>query len=115
LGFWHLSAVAWYTTRSFCKPQKMESVGRLAGGIAHNFNNLLTAIGGYVELARQTLAPTDPIHEDLQAIQSATHRAKILIRQLLAFARKQVLTPEVLNLNDLILSIDKLLRLSIGE
>jgi signal transduction histidine kinase len=95
--------------------QKMESIGRLAGGIAHDFNNLLTAIVGYAELADAALAPADPVHGDLQAIRDAADRATALTRQLLAFARKQILDSQVLDLNGLILNLDRLLRRLIGE
>ncbi|MBE7473522.1 MAG: hybrid sensor histidine kinase/response regulator [Anaerolineae bacterium] len=95
--------------------QKMECVGRLSGGVAHDFNNLLTAIGGYTELVRDALTPTHPAYPDLETIHSATQRAKILVRQLLTFARQQPLAPQVLNLNELILNLDKLLRRLISE
>jgi two-component system, cell cycle sensor histidine kinase and response regulator CckA len=99
----------------FRHAQKMEGIGRLAGGVAHDFNNLLTAITGYAELARDTLAPDDPLDGDLQAILDAANRATALTRQLLVFARKQVLEPQVLQLNELVLNLDKLLRRLIGE
>jgi signal transduction histidine kinase len=99
----------------FLQAQKMEGIGRLAGGVAHDFNNLLTAITGYAGLARDTLTPTDPLHDDLEAILEAANRAAALTRQLLIFARRQVLEPRVLNLNDLVLNVDKLLRRLIGE
>jgi nitrogen-specific signal transduction histidine kinase len=95
--------------------QKMESIGRLAGGIAHDFNNLLTVIIGNTGLALETLAPNDPVREDLQAIQAASHRATGLTHQLLAFARKQILEPRVISLNALIVEMDKLLRRLIRE
>jgi nitrogen-specific signal transduction histidine kinase/CheY-like chemotaxis protein len=95
--------------------QKMESVGQLAGGIAHDFNNLLTAITGYAELGRDTLPPDHPTQHDLSEILTATGRARNLTRQLLAFARKQIIAPQVVNLNNLMLDIDKLLRRLIGE
>jgi nitrogen-specific signal transduction histidine kinase len=95
--------------------QKMESVGQLAGGVAHDFNNLLTAISGYADLARATLQPVDAAQGDLEEIQKAVQRASGLTRQLLAFARKQVIAPRILNLNDLIIDVGKLLRRLIGE
>jgi two-component system cell cycle sensor histidine kinase/response regulator CckA len=95
--------------------QKMETIGRLAGGIAHDFNNLLTAITGYAELALVALPAEDLLYDDLQAILDATERATALTRQLLAFARKQVLAPHILDLNDLTRNLDKLLRRLIGE
>jgi two-component system, cell cycle sensor histidine kinase and response regulator CckA len=99
----------------FLQAQKMESVGQLAGGIAHDFNNLLTAIAGYAEMARDSTSIDDMIRSDLDEILKAAGRATSLTRQLLAFARKQNIEPHALNLNDLILEIDKLLRRLIGE
>jgi PAS domain S-box-containing protein len=95
--------------------QKMEGIGRLAGGIAHDFNNLLTAIVGYAEFAQAALSPEDPISADIEQILRAAHRAAELTRQLLAFARKQLIEPRVINLNDLVLGMDKMLRRIIGE
>jgi two-component system cell cycle sensor histidine kinase/response regulator CckA len=95
--------------------QKMEGVGRLAGGIAHDFNNLLTAIAGYTELVLDSLALADPLRADLEEIRKSTDRATALTRQLLAFARKQVIEPHVFNLNDLLFDMDRLLRRLIGE
>jgi two-component system cell cycle sensor histidine kinase/response regulator CckA len=95
--------------------QKLEGIGQLAGGIAHDFNNLLTAIGGYADLIGDAL-PSDPrMRSDLEEIQKAVTRASALTRQLLAFARKQIIEPRVLNINDLIGDMDKLLRRVIGE
>jgi PAS domain S-box-containing protein len=99
----------------FLQAQKMEGIGRLAGGVAHDFNNLLTVITGYVELARDMLAPSDQIYGDLEAIRDAADRAAALTHQLLAFARQQILNSRILNLNDLVLNLDKLLRRLIGE
>ncbi len=95
--------------------QKMEIVGRLAGGVAHDFNNLLTAISGYAELVLAEAPPDTVVRDDLQEILKAAGRAATLTRQLLAFARKQIIEPQVLNLNDMIGNIDKLLRRLIGE
>ncbi len=94
--------------------QKMESIGRLAGGIAHDFNNLMTAILGYASLAQMSLPSEGELSADLQRIQQAARRASELTQQLLAFARKQIAEPKIVNLNDLILDIDKMLRRLIG-
>jgi two-component system cell cycle sensor histidine kinase/response regulator CckA len=99
----------------FLQAQKMESVGRLAGGVAHDFNNLLTAIVGNLELALELLPPDHPACADLHEIEKAAERATSLTRQLLTFARTQTIAPRVLNLNDLIDNMDKLLRRLIGE
>jgi signal transduction histidine kinase/ActR/RegA family two-component response regulator len=95
--------------------QKMESIGRLAGGIAHDFNNLLTAILGYVELSRQSVAEADPLAADLREIEMASRRGAELTRQLLTFARRQVVEPRPVNLNDLAQSVSRLLTRLIGE
>jgi len=95
--------------------QKLEAIGRLAGGIAHDFNNLLTAIGGYTELLSLSLPDDSALRSDLEEIQRAVQRATNLTSQLLAFARKQIIEPRILNLNDLIVEMDKLLRRVIGE
>jgi two-component system cell cycle sensor histidine kinase/response regulator CckA len=95
--------------------QKMEAVGTLAGGIAHDFNNLLTAIMGYSGLALDELPPDDPRYNDIQGIQKTAQRAADLTRQLLAFARRQVVEPRILDLNELILNMGKMLRRLIGE
>ncbi len=95
--------------------QKMEAVGRLAGGIAHDFNNLLTAIMGYADLLLSDLAPEDPRREELDEIRKAADRATNLTRQLLAFGRRQVLSPKVLDLGALVTDMAPMLRRLIGE
>jgi PAS domain S-box-containing protein len=99
----------------FRQAQKMEAVGRLAGGIAHDFNNLLTVINGYSQLIFNRLPVTDPNRLRLAEIQKAGERAASLTRQLLAFSRKQMLQPEVVNLNTLLTELLKLLQRLIGE
>jgi two-component system cell cycle sensor histidine kinase/response regulator CckA len=94
---------------------KMEAVGRLAGGIAHDFNNLLTAIAGNLELARLGLRPADPLDVYLDEASRATERAASLTRQLLAFSRRQIIEPKVLNLNQLVGNLRSMLERLIGE
>ena len=95
--------------------QKMESVGSLAGGVAHDFNNMLTVILGHTELALNATAPGEALHEDLTEVHKAAARSANLTRQLLAFARKQTIMPEVLDLNEVIEDMLKMLRRLIGE
>jgi PAS domain S-box-containing protein len=95
--------------------QKMEAIGRLAGGIAHDFNNLLTVITGYSEVALSRLNQDDPLHMELKEIKQAGHRAATLTSQLLAFSRRQVLQPKVLDLNVVVTNLEKLLHRLIGE
>jgi len=95
--------------------QKMEAVGRLAGGIAHDFNNILTAITGHADLLLEDLGHHDPRRADVDEIRRSAERAAGLTRQLLAFSRQQVLQPKVVDLNALVLDMDKLLRRLIGE
>ena len=95
--------------------QKLESIGLLAGGIAHDFNNLLTAINGYSELGLRKLKPEDALRHNFEEIKKASDRATGLTRQLLAFSRKQVLKPKILDLNEVISEIEKMLRRLIGE
>lgn len=95
--------------------QKMEAIGTLAGGIAHDFNNMLTAIMGYAGLAIDTLPPDHPIYADIEGIQRIAQRAAELTSQLLAFARRQMIEPQVVNLNNLLLSMSQMLGRLIGE
>jgi PAS domain S-box-containing protein len=95
--------------------QKMEAVGRLAGGIAHDFNNLLTVINGFSSLLLQDLGPQDLRRGALEGIGKAGERAAELTRQLLAFSRKQVLAPQVINLNTLVADMEQLLRRALDE
>jgi two-component system, cell cycle sensor histidine kinase and response regulator CckA len=94
---------------------KMEAVGRLSGGVAHDFNNLLGVIIGYSQLFKRKLDPQSPLREHAEEIEKAGQRAAALTRQLLAFSRQQVLTPAVLNLNDLVAEMLKMLPRLIGE
>jgi CheY-like chemotaxis protein len=93
----------------------MEAIGRLAGGIAHDFNNLLTAILGYADLALNQLSVDDPVSRDVQEIRAAGTSAASLTRQLLAFSRKQMLQPEVIDLNTIVLRLTGLLTRLLGE
>jgi signal transduction histidine kinase/CHASE1-domain containing sensor protein len=95
--------------------QKMEAVGRLAGGVAHDFNNMLSVIVGYTEMASEKLPLSNPIQQDLKEVFSAAKRSTELVRQLMAFARKQLISPVILNLNDCVSGMLKMLRRLIGE
>jgi len=95
--------------------QRMESVGRLAGGIAHDFNNLLTVINGYADWAVDALREGDPLRADIEEISKAGARATELTRQLLAFSRRQVLEPVVLDLNETVGALERTLQRIIGE
>jgi two-component system cell cycle sensor histidine kinase/response regulator CckA len=95
--------------------QKMEAIGQLAGGVAHDFNNLLTAIVGYAELMTMRLTSGDPLLRDVGEIRKAADRAAGLTRQLLAFGRKQLLAPKVVDLNAIVTHMENLLRRVIGE
>ena len=95
--------------------QKMEAVGRLAGGIAHDFNNLLTIILGYSQILADGLPVASKLADSTTQIKSAAERAAGITRQLLAFSRKQLLSPRVISLNDIVLNLDSLLRRLIGE
>jgi two-component system, cell cycle sensor histidine kinase and response regulator CckA len=95
--------------------QKMKSIGQLAGGVAHDYNNMLSVIIGYTELALEKINPEDPLHEDLKAVLDAAERSTEITKQLLAFARQQTIAPKVLNLNDIVDSMLKMLQRLIGE
>jgi PAS domain S-box-containing protein len=95
--------------------RRMEAIGRLAGGIAHDFNNLLTIIKGYTELALNRPKISPELQADVERIEDASERASTLVRQLLAFSRRQVLQPKLLDLNSIVLGLDKLLRRLMDE
>ena len=95
--------------------QKMEAVGRLAGGVAHDFNNLLTAINGYSDLLLRSLDRMDPRRADVEEIKETAGRAATLTQQLLAFSRRQITQPTVLDMNQVVGNLEKMLRRLIGE
>ena len=102
-------------SEKFLQAQKMEAIGRLAGGIAHDFNNLLTVIGGYCTLMREELAEASPMLGQVEEIQRATRQAAGLTSQLLAFSRKQVLIPRVIDPNALVRAVENILARLVGE
>jgi len=95
--------------------QRLEAVGKLSGGIAHDFNNILGVIIGYSEAMLQKMAPDDPLREAVNEIEKAGQRSAALTQQLLAFSRKQVLEPKILDLNSIVADVEKMLRRLIGE
>ncbi len=99
----------------FWQAQKMEAIARLTGGIAHDFNNLLTVIIGYCQLCLMELRDSDPLRENIEEMGKAANRAANLTRQLLAFSRRQVMEMSILNLNELLADLDKMLCRVIGE
>jgi len=99
----------------FIQSQKMESVGRLAGGVAHDYNNMLSVILGYSELALRKVDPASSLYGNLQEISKAAHRSAQITQQLLAFARRQAVAPQVLDLNATVEDMLKMLRRLIGE
>lgn len=99
----------------YMQAQKMESVGRLTGGVAHDFNNILAVIIGYAEMALDKTDPRDRVHTDLERIHEAALRSSDIIRQLLAFSRKQTIAPKIVDLNQMVAGMLKMLRRLIGE
>ncbi len=95
--------------------QRLEALGRLAGGVAHDFNNLLTIIGGYSQMALQGLPPGDALRKDLEPVAEAASRASSLTRQLLAFSRRQLIQPRIIDLNRLVTKMNRMLRRIIAE
>ena len=94
--------------------QKMESVGQLAGGVAHDFNNILSAIIGHADLLLMKMPPDDPLRQDVDQILTSSERAARLVQSLLAFSRKQIINPQVIDINEVIQNVGKLLRRLIG-
>jgi signal transduction histidine kinase len=103
------------TEKQLLQSQKLEAVGRLAGGISHDFNNLLTVILGYSDIMKRNLQEGHPLRRNVQEIVRASERAASLTRQLLAFSRKQVMQPKVFDLNTVVTDLEKMLRRMIGE
>jgi signal transduction histidine kinase/ActR/RegA family two-component response regulator len=103
------------TQEQFRQAQKMEAIGRLAGGVAHDYNNMLSVILGYADMVMEKVGPQDPLYDDLNQIMVAGKRSADITRQLLAFARQQTIAPEVLDLNQTVENMLKMLRRLIGE
>jgi two-component system, cell cycle sensor histidine kinase and response regulator CckA len=101
--------------RQYLHSQKMEAIGQLTAGIAHDFNNLLTAINGFAELMHMELPAGHPSQESAERILYSGRRASDLVRQLLAFSHKQIIVPQTVSLNEIVINIDKMLRRIIGE
>jgi PAS domain S-box-containing protein len=99
----------------FLQAQKMEAVGRLAGGVAHDFNNMLSVIIGYSDLSVDLVAPESPVKRHLAQIKKASERAALLTRQLLAFSRQQVIFPRILNLNEVVNNVTTMLLRMVGD
>jgi len=103
------------TEEQLRQAQKMEAIGSLAGGVAHDFNNLLTVILSYAEMMLDELKPADPLYADLEEIRRSGVRASVLTRQLLAFSRKQILEPTILDVNQVIIGVQRMLDRVLGE
>jgi len=104
-----------HVEEEFYQSQKLESIGRLAGGVAHDFNNCLTAIMGFSELSMADVGPKNKIYKNLETIHASGLKAAGICRQLLAFSRKQIIEPKVLNINDIIPDLNKMLKRLMGE
>ena len=129
--YWTIDAVKLSNTKYLCfvkditvkklledqlrQSQKMEAIGQLAGGIAHDFNNILTIINGYGEMLLNSIPENELLHDDVKQILKAGSRAEALTRQLLAFSRKQIMQPKILNLNHVLNDLEKMLRRLISE
>ena len=103
------------TEEQLRQAMKMEAIGRLAGGVAHDFNNLLVAIRGYADLTAEALGPTHELRGDIDEIRAAATSAANLTRQLLTFSRHQIVQPEILDLNSVLVRVESLLRRVLGE
>jgi two-component system, cell cycle sensor histidine kinase and response regulator CckA len=99
----------------FRQAQKMEAVGRLAGGVAHDFNNLLSVVIGYSDLSLSLVPPGSPVHRNLEQIKEASNRAVLVTRQLLAYSRQQVVFPKILDLNEVVQNVTSLLQRMVRE
>jgi two-component system, cell cycle sensor histidine kinase and response regulator CckA len=102
------------TEERFTQMQRLEALGALAAGVAHDFNNILCVILGCSETLAASLAPKDPMHEDLEEIQAAAARATALTQQLLAFSRQQVIEPQIIDVSSVISDVVKMLRRLMG-